>query len=190
MRRLLAFAMGAAIALVLGRLELHSPRDPLPDRSAVRASIRRLGHTAPPAQRTAFADDRIDAEEYRVAVIARIECMRSKGGSFIDILGPAPIAGGRLLSWHYRSPGDGEEASESDRMCAAGLSDAIERGWKLEAVPQGQARRREVTQLAACLRQAGVDLTESDVRSVLTAAVSAEVPVGECVDQHAVLFDL
>ena len=75
-------------------------------------------------------------------------------------------------------------------MCAAELSDSIERGWQLENVPQGQARRQEVAQLATCLRQTGVSLRESDVRSVLTRAADAELPVGTCLDEHAVLFNL
>ena len=65
------------------------------------------------------------------------------------------------------------EASELDRVCAAELSDSIERGWKLEVVPQGQARRREVAELAACLRQAGVAFRKSDD---LTAEKGPGVP--------------
>ena len=74
-------------------------------------------------------------------------------------------------------------------MCAAELSDSIERAWQLEIVPQGQARGR-VAQLATCLAQAGVSLRESDVQSVLTGAANAELPVGACADEHAVLFNL
>ena len=190
MKRLLAFAAGVGVTIALRGFALDSPRDPLPDRAAVRVSIRHLGQSARPAQRHAFADGRIDAAEYRNAVFARIECLRSRAGSGIEILGPAPLARGRLLTWHYRSPGDGAEASELDRVCAAELSDSIERAWQLEVVPQGEARRREVAQLATCLGQAGVSLRESDVQSVLTGAASAELPVGACADKHAVLFNL
>ena len=190
MKRLLAFAVGVGVTIALPGFALDSPRDPLPDRAAVRDSIRHLGQSARPAQRQAFADGRIDAGEYRNAVFARVECLRSRGGSGIEILGPAPLARGRLLSWHYRTPGDGAEASKLDRMCAAELSDSIERGWQLEIVPQGQARRQEVAQLVRCLRQAGVPLQERDVRSILTGAAAAELPVGACLDEHAVLFNL
>lgn len=190
MKRLLAFAVGVGVTIALRGFTPDAPRDPLPDRAAVRVSIRHLGQSARPAQRHAFADGRIDAAEYRNAVLARIECLRSRGGSGIEILGPTPLAGGRLLTWHYRSPGEGAEASELDRACAEELSDSIERGWQLEIVPQGQARRQEVAQLATCLGQAGVSLRENDVRSVLTGAANAELPVGACMDEHAVLFNL
>lgn len=190
MKRLLAFAVGVGATIALRGLAPESARDPLPDRAAVRDSIRHLGQSARPAQRHAFADGRIDAPEYRKAVFARIECLRSRGGSDIEILGPAPLAGGRLLTWHYRTAGDGAEASELDRACATELSDSIERGWRLAIVPQGQARRQEVARLTTCLRQAGVPLRKSDVRSVLIGAANAELPVGACVDEHAVLFNL
>lgn len=190
MKRLLAFAIGVGVTIVLQGFALNSSRDPLPDAAAVRGSIRHLSQTAPPAQRHAFADGRVDAAEYRTAVLARIECLQSRVGSGIEIFGPVPLARGRLLTWHYRSPGDVEGASELDRMCAAELSDSIERGWQLEIVPQGQARRQEVAQLATCLGQAGVTLRASDVQSVLTGAANSEIPVGACMDDHAVLFNL
>ena len=190
MKRPLAFVVGVGVTIALQGFAEDSPRDPLPDRGAVRDSIRHLGLDTRPAQRVAFADGRIDQTEYRNAVFARIECLRSRGGPGIEIFGPAPLARGRLLTWHYRTPGDGVEASELDRVCAAELSDSIERGWQLEIVPQGQARRQELAQLATCLDHAGVSLRESDVRSVLTRAANAELPVGTCLDEHAVLFNL
>lgn len=191
MNRVLAFAVGVGVVVALRGLAAPSPsRDPLPDGAAVRASIRHLAHSAPPAQRHAFADGRIDAAEYRNALLARIDCLRSSGGAGLKISGPRPLARGRLLTWHYRSPGDGAEASEIDRTCAAELSDSIERGWQLEIVPQGKARQQEVAQLATCLDQTGVSLRKSDVRSVLARAANAELPVGACLDEHAVLFNL
>lgn len=190
MRRLLAFAIGV-IAVLGGRAAYPGPPDdPFPGPSEVRELILRLGREAPPRQVAAFADNRIDASEYHTAVSSRIACLSRRAGPGIDIAGPAPLAGGRLITWHYRVPeGAADAATDFDRACASEHSDSIERAWKLTMVPQGESRRREVGKFVACLRGLGMTL-DGGIRSVLAAAVDAEVPVGRCVDDHAVLFDL
>lgn len=191
MRRIAAFVLGVAVMVgIQTYLPDSGYPDPLPDPSEVQRSIRRLNREVSSAQRPALADGRVDPSEYRSAVLARIACLRSSSTPSPEVKGPFPTARGRLLSWHYRVPGDGVEATKADRRCAAQHSDVIEHIWRLQVVPQGEARARELEELADCLRAHGARVMGKDVRSVLNVAATTEVPIGVCGDRHAVLFDL
>jgi hypothetical protein len=69
-------------------------------------------------------------------------------------------------------------------------STPVERAWQLSVLPQGDARRAEAGALRSCLKGRGVDVDGVGVVAVLEAAATAAVPVGSCVDRHAVLFGL
>lgn len=191
MRRLLAFSVGVA-TVVAGRAFLREPAgDPLPGPAEVRTTLRQLARQAPLRQRAAFADAHIDAAEYRAAVFARLECVQTRLDRSVEVHGPDPLAGGRLLIWRYRVEGDLDpRVGATDHQCAKEISGSIERAWRLEILPQGQSRAREVAQFAACLRRHSVPLDGHGVSAVLAGAAQADVPVGECADAHAVLFDL
>jgi hypothetical protein len=193
MHRLLAFAFGVAVVVAL-RL-IPSPAaaeaDPLPGPTEVAMEVSRLVAKAPPGQGWAFADGQVDASEYRQAVAARVACVTADVGRAVEVIGPDPVAGGRLLTWRYRVSGDRNPAvALADRRCAFQHSAAIERAWRLTTVPQGSARRTETAGLALCLENLGVQVEDSGVRAVLQAAAEAPVSVAGCVDRHGVLFGL
>lgn len=190
MRPLLAFATGVTVVAGL-RLLPSPPGDPLPGPAQVAAEISQLAAEAPPLQAAAFADGRIDAHEYRQAVAARVACALAGAGRAVEVVGPEPVASGRLLTWRYRVAG-GPDPAVSRRRSALrfGVLASIERAWRLSALPQGKTRRAETARLASCLEGHGVEVEGSGVGAVLRAAAQAPLPVGDCIGRHAVLFGL
>lgn len=102
---------------------------------------------------------------------------------------PFAVANGRLLAWRYRVDGGPDPIlADLDRRCGAAHSAAIERAHRLLAIPHGSERASQAKALRACLRRHGIAVSSSGLATLLRAANEADVPVGECLDRHAVLF--
>lgn len=191
MRRLVAFIIGvlAVPATAVLASAGGGPADPLPTRAAIDAEVARLDRMAPAAQAAALADGEVSVAEYHAAIAARLACVRNGFAGLLEVVGPFAVANGRLLAWRYRVDGGPDPIlADLDRRCGAAHSAAIERAHRLLAIPHGSERASQAKALRACLRRHGIAVSSSGLATLLRAANEADVPVGECLDRHAVLF--
>jgi len=163
-------------------------------RAAVRAdALSRADHTRPFQARMLY-DGHVTFAEYRRATHAVVGCLRAFG-SAIQI---APIrrapAGELVFSWTLRRHGPARAAAErrarqAYERCYLAYQKDVATVYANGRVLPPSRRALVLTQLAACLRDAGVPARPTANLPQIMRALDAAAPRGgRCVDQYGDVF--
>lgn len=153
-------------------------------------------------QQEILADGVVSAAEYEGAVLATKACIEERAPS-IEVSAPEPrmdgITFGISMGWNAggdaaRDAGLAEQAQDSYNACAGEFHEGVEQVYYQQNLPSEEERLQILTELVACLRDAGVSSVSdapsiSEVYEALDASAAGAQDAGAaCLPAHELAF--